>query len=312
LSRVAVKICGVTEPAGAALAAALGADFLGLNFWPGSPRHLDLARARDVAAAARAAAPGVLLVGVFVNPSAAEIEAAAVAAGLDLVQLSGDETPAAVRALPYRTIKTLRLSAAVAAAAIAGLPPAAAAPQPPILAAAARSGGAMRRDSAAGSTGWEMLVAGFEECWGLLFDTPRDLQPPRHRPPLGGTPAVAGAAPGHHGTGPGSVHGAAGPGREHGGAGPDDGGARRAADYGGTGRAWNHGALAPLLAALAGRRVFVAGGLGPGNARQVIARLQPFAIDVCSGVESAPGRQDPRLLRQLFEEVGDGQVTSAT
>jgi hypothetical protein len=170
----------------------------------------------------------------------------------------------------------------------------------------------MRRDSAAGSAGWEMLVAGFEECWGLLFDTPRDLQPPRHRPPLGGTPAVAGAAPGHHGTGPSSVHGAAGPGREHGGAGPDDGSARRTADYGGTGRAWKHGALAPLLAALPGRRVFVAGGLGPGNVRQVVASLQPFAIDVCSGVESAPGRKDPRLLRHLFEEVGDGQVTSTT
>jgi phosphoribosylanthranilate isomerase len=253
--RVAVKICGVTEPDGAALAAALGADFLGLNFWPGSPRHLDPARAREVAAAARAAAPGVLLVGVFVHPTLAEIEAATAAAGLDLVQLSGDETAASVRALPCRIIKALRLSAAAAAA---SLPP----------------------DSAARPKSWAAAVAGFEECWGLLFDTPRGLQPPGGSP---GPPAAAGGA-----------------GRDRGG----NGGTAAAADYGGTGRAWNHAALAPLLAALPGRRVFVAGGLTPANVRQVVAGLQPFAIDVCSGVESAPGRKDPRLLRRLFEEIG--------
>ena len=53
-------------------------------------------------------------------------------------------------------------------------------------------------------------------------------------------------------------------------------------------------------------------GLTPGNVRQVVVSLQPYAIDVCSGVESAPGRKDPRLLRQLFEEVGNGQIISAT
>ena len=47
-----VKVCGVTRPEDGALAATLGAGFVGINFWPRSPRHLaDLERARAVAEA---------------------------------------------------------------------------------------------------------------------------------------------------------------------------------------------------------------------------------------------------------------------
>ena len=83
--RARVKICGVTRPEDAVAAVELGADLLGLNFWPGSSRFLELAVAREVAAAAREAsgtAPPTL-VGVFVNerPQRAEGPAAAAVSG---------------------------------------------------------------------------------------------------------------------------------------------------------------------------------------------------------------------------------------
>src|ERR1700688_1961523 len=106
--RVAVKICGVTDPGDALLSAELGADFLGLNFWPGSPRFVSVERAREIAAAVRAAAPRVGLVGVFVNSDAAFVEEMAADVGLDLLQFSGDEAAAAVRPFAARAIKALR------------------------------------------------------------------------------------------------------------------------------------------------------------------------------------------------------------
>lgn len=90
-----VKICGVTTPADAALAAAAGADAIGLNFVAGSPRRLEPEEARSVAAAVP---EGVLTVGVFAGTAAAEIRRIAAAVGLDAVQLHGHlsgEGPAA-------------------------------------------------------------------------------------------------------------------------------------------------------------------------------------------------------------------------
>jgi len=84
-----VKICGITTPADAALAAAAGADAIGLNFVAGSPRALGLEAAQSVAAAVP---PGVLKVGVFAGASAAEIRRVAEAVGLDAVQLHGHLT----------------------------------------------------------------------------------------------------------------------------------------------------------------------------------------------------------------------------
>jgi phosphoribosylanthranilate isomerase len=81
-----VKICGLTTPGDAALAAAAGADAIGLNFVAGSPRVLGVAQAEAVAAAVP---PGVLKVGVFAGATAAEIRRVAEAVGLDAVQLHG-------------------------------------------------------------------------------------------------------------------------------------------------------------------------------------------------------------------------------
>ena len=51
MARIRVKICGVTRPEDAELAVELGADYLGLNFFPQSPRFLEELRAREIAAA---------------------------------------------------------------------------------------------------------------------------------------------------------------------------------------------------------------------------------------------------------------------
>lgn len=49
--------------------------------------------------------------------------------------------------------------------------------------------------------------------------------------------------------------------------------------------------------------VIVAGGLRPDNVARAIAEAQPFGIDVASGVESRPGKKDPRALRELMRQV---------
>ena len=87
-----VKICGVSAPAHALAAAEAGADFIGMIFAP-SPRQVTTTQARSIVEAVRreAKAPRPKLVGVFVNAEAKAVNAAAAEAGLDLVQLSGDE-----------------------------------------------------------------------------------------------------------------------------------------------------------------------------------------------------------------------------
>jgi len=104
-----VKICGLTRVEDAIAAAAAGADYVGLNFWPGSRRHVAVAVARAIAAALP---PGVIKVGVFVNAPAGEIEATAAEVGLELVQLHGDESVAFCRPFAARAIRAVRVAVA--------------------------------------------------------------------------------------------------------------------------------------------------------------------------------------------------------
>jgi len=49
--------------------------------------------------------------------------------------------------------------------------------------------------------------------------------------------------------------------------------------------------------------IILAGGLNPQNVGRAISVVRPFAVDVASGVESAPGEKDPALLRAFFAAV---------
>jgi phosphoribosylanthranilate isomerase len=116
-----VKICGVTTAKDAALAAELGADAIGVNFWPGSKRYVAPAEAAAVLTAIPA---GVLKVGVFVNAPAAEVAERVALLKLDRVQLHGDEVAADYAALAgARLIRAVRVRDAASFAAAAGWSP---------------------------------------------------------------------------------------------------------------------------------------------------------------------------------------------
>lgn len=86
-----VKICGITELDDARDAALLGADAIGLNFYPNSPRYVDPARAAKII---ERLPPFVTAAGVFVNhPDPQNLEDFALSIGLHAVQLHGNETP---------------------------------------------------------------------------------------------------------------------------------------------------------------------------------------------------------------------------
>lgn len=85
-----VKICGLSDERGLKAALDSGAAFVGFNFFRRSPRYVTFERAGELAALVPR---GVKTVGLFVNPSDAELEAATNAVQLDMIQLHGDETP---------------------------------------------------------------------------------------------------------------------------------------------------------------------------------------------------------------------------
>ena len=199
-----VKICGVTRREDAVHAAA-HADLIGLNLWPGSKRHVDVARAAELAVAARAVAPAIELVGVFVDADEAAIVDAVAAIGLDIVQLHGREPIELTAALIARGLIVWR------AVAMAG---------PGDVAALAGQG-----------------------AHAYLLDTP-------------------------------------------------------SAGHGGSGRTFDWRLAAAAVAA--GHRVILAGGLGPDNVADAIAQVRPWAVDVASGVESAPGRKDPDRVTRFI------------
>lgn len=70
--------------------------------------------------------------------------------------------------------------------------------------------------------------------------------------------------------------------------------------YGGTGKTANW-ELAREAAQLTG--IFLAGGLSPANIAEAICAVEPFAVDVNSGVESAPGVKDAKQLQALKQAI---------
>jgi phosphoribosylanthranilate isomerase len=197
-----VKICGVTRIEDAELAAVAGADFLGLNFWPGSKRRVTPDTAAGLAVAARTVSETVHLVGLFVDQSEGEITGIATALGLDFVQLHGDEPPSLVAALTTRGFRVWKAHAIGSALDIEGL------------------------------TQW-----------------------------------------------PADAHVLDAPSAGRGGS--------------GTQFDWAHAQAAVAL----GHRIVLAGGLSADNVADAVRFVRPWAVDVASGVESAPGVKDAAKVR---------------
>ena len=101
---IRVKICGVTSAEDAELAASLGATAVGMVFWSGSPRAVDVERAKLIALALPTF---VTAVGVFVDQSVDEVSAIADAVKLDAIQLHGHENASDYAALGRRLIKSV-------------------------------------------------------------------------------------------------------------------------------------------------------------------------------------------------------------
>jgi phosphoribosylanthranilate isomerase len=103
---IRIKICGMTNVEDALHACACGADALGFVFYDKSPRCLTAAKARDIIARLP---PLVTTVGLFVNEAPGRIREIAEECALDVIQLHGDEGPAACDFAPRRVIKALRV-----------------------------------------------------------------------------------------------------------------------------------------------------------------------------------------------------------
>jgi phosphoribosylanthranilate isomerase len=106
---IGIKICGITQEQQAREIIALGADALGINFWPKSKRYLPI----DTAAAwLPAFRDQTTLIAVLVNPEPSTLDAIIDQHLVHILQLHGDESPADVAALQERgclVIKALQV-----------------------------------------------------------------------------------------------------------------------------------------------------------------------------------------------------------
>jgi phosphoribosylanthranilate isomerase len=110
-----VKICGITTVEDGLAALESGADMLGFNFHPPSPRYVTPDSCTRLVAALRQAGTPFVAVGVFVNAPPARVMSMLDECHLDLAQLSGDETPTDVAALRGLAFKAIRATDGTAA-----------------------------------------------------------------------------------------------------------------------------------------------------------------------------------------------------
>ena len=197
---VEVKICGLTTVDDAVRCVELGADAIGLNFWAGSPRRVDVAQAREIV---EAVADRATIVGVFVDFTLDRVREILQETGIPWAQLHGDEPPELLAKLLPQAYKAIGV----------------------------RDGSAIE---------------------------------------------LARSYPGEHILLDASVLGMPG----------------------GTGRTFDW----EIASAVAQeRKLTLAGGLTPDNVAEAVRVVQPFRVDVASGVESAPGLKDPGLVRRFIE-----------
>jgi len=104
---IKIKICGITNATDAQLAAKLGADALGFNFYPESPRFVQRERVRAIIASLP---PFVVPVGIFVDEDPVIVRETCSFCGIRVVQLHGDEAPSVVGVLRmFKIIKAFRI-----------------------------------------------------------------------------------------------------------------------------------------------------------------------------------------------------------
>jgi len=105
-----VKICGLSDPDNLQIAISAGARYIGLVFYPPSPRNVSFDTAWNLA---RAVPTGVRSTGLFVNPSDEQLERTLTGIQLDMVQLHGDESPGRINEIKERfsmpVIKAIRV-----------------------------------------------------------------------------------------------------------------------------------------------------------------------------------------------------------
>ncbi len=211
--RVKAKICGITTAADAQAIVAMGADAIGVNFWPKSKRYIAMTGARGWLADL---AGQVTRVGVFVNASAADLQSAFATGVLDALQLHGDESAEFVAEM-------LQL----------GLP-------------VFKAHGGRERQ----------LIGQARTFPGraILLD------------------------------------------------------AYAPVEYGGTGATMDWAVGRQAVESLPERQVILAGGLTANNVVAAIEQVRPFAVDVASGVEAAPGRKDLRRVEEFLAAVASVTV----
>ena len=102
---VKVKICGITNYEDAAAAMDMGADLLGFNFYPKSPRYIPAAKAAEIINRLPAF---IDIAGVFVNESIEQIHETKNLCQLDWIQLHGDEDPEFCKEFRSHNVKIMK------------------------------------------------------------------------------------------------------------------------------------------------------------------------------------------------------------
>ena len=226
--RVRVKICGVSNLGDALLAAQLGADAIGLNFYQSSPRCIDLETAADIRVTLP---PFVEPIALFVNAPMKQIKETAHGLEIRTVQVHREAheafpTNANLTWIPAFSVKDeLDLQ----------------------------------------------LITSFFEMWHLTDESPWDDEDTASLSPEQCAMPAAILVDAHV------------PGQ-----------------YGGTGQTAPWHLLADFKP---GVPLILAGGLTPENVAEAIRIVKPYAVDVASGVESAPGKKDPDKLRRFMDAV---------
>ena len=196
---VEVKICGLTTVDDALHCVDAGTDAIGLNFWPGSPRHVQVSTARSIV---EAVGDHAQMVGVFVDSSLDQIHEILRETGIEWAQLHGDEPPELVAELLPTAYKAIGV----------------------------KDGSAIE---------------------------------------------LARTYPGEHLLLDASVPGMPG----------------------GTGQTFDWTIAAEIAKE---RKLTLAGGLDPTNVAKAIRAVNPFRVDVASGVEKAPGQKDLKLVQAFI------------